>query len=69
MDSAFLFLLLAVFSGVNRLLIVLISSKMGKTANEFFPGPDLASKQSLLFFCRLNLAIAVQSAVLWLFLS
>jgi hypothetical protein len=35
-------------------------------AKDFFPGPALASKQA--FFCCLNLAIALKSAVLWLFL-
>jgi hypothetical protein len=69
MDSAFLFLflLLAVFSGFNCLLSALISSKMKHEAKDFFPDPDLASKQASL--CCLNLAFALQSAVLWLFLS
>jgi hypothetical protein len=69
MDSAFLFLLLAVFSGFNYscLLSALISSKRKRKAKDFFPGPGLASKQA--FFCCLNLTIALQSAVLWLFLS
>jgi hypothetical protein len=68
MDSAFLvlFLLFAVFSGFNCLL-ALISSKRKYKAKDFFPGVALASKQA--FFCCLNLAIALQSAVLWLFLS
>jgi hypothetical protein len=69
MDSAFLFLLLAVFSGFNCLLSALISSKRNEKANKFFPGPALASKQALFFFYCLNLAISLQSAVLWLFLS
>jgi hypothetical protein len=60
-----LFLLLAAFSGFHCLLGALISSK--RKAKDFFPGPALASKQA--FFCRLNLAIALQSDVLWLFLS
>jgi hypothetical protein len=42
MDSAFLFLLLAVFSGFNCILSALISSK--RKAKDFFPGPALASK-------------------------
>jgi hypothetical protein len=42
MDSAFLFLLLAVFSGFNCLLSALISSK--KKAKDFFPGPAFVSK-------------------------
>jgi hypothetical protein len=42
MDSAFLFLLLAVFSGFNSLLSALISSK--SKAKDFFPDPDLALK-------------------------
>jgi hypothetical protein len=67
MDSAFLLLLLAVFSGFNCLLSVLISSKRKQQAKDFFPVLALASKQA--FFCCLNLAIALQSAVLWLFLS
>jgi hypothetical protein len=69
MDSAFLvlFLLLAVFSGFNHLLSAFISSKMKRKAKDLFPGSALASKQA--FFCCLNLAIALQSAVLWLFLS
>jgi hypothetical protein len=66
-DLSFLFLLLAVFSSFNCLLIALISLK--KNVKDFFPGPDLDSKQALLFFCCLNLEIDVQSAVLWLFLS
>jgi hypothetical protein len=43
MDSAFLFLLLAVFSGFNcgYLLSALISSQ--RKAKDFFPGPALAS--------------------------
>jgi hypothetical protein len=65
MDSAFLYLLLAVFSGFNCLLSALISSK--NKAEYFFTGPALASKQA--FFYCLNLAIALQSAVLWLLLS
>jgi hypothetical protein len=69
MDSAFLFLLLAFFSGFNCLLSALISSKRQMKAKDFFPGPALASNQALLFFCCLNLVIALQSAVLWLFLS
>jgi hypothetical protein len=46
MDSAFLFLLLAVFSGFNCncLLSALISSKRTRKAKDFFPGPALASK-------------------------
>jgi hypothetical protein len=44
MDSAFLFLLLAVFSGFNCLLSELISSKRTRKAKYFFPGPALASK-------------------------
>jgi hypothetical protein len=43
MDSAFLFLLLAVFSGFNCLLNALISSK--RKAKDFFPGQSLASKK------------------------
>jgi hypothetical protein len=67
MDSAFLFLLLAVFSGCDCtcLLSASISSKMN--AKEFFPGSAMASKQA--FFCYFSLAIALQPAVLWLFLS
>jgi hypothetical protein len=67
MDSAFLFLLLVVFSGFNFLLSALITSK--KEAKDYFPGSALASKQALFFFCCLNLAIALQSAAFWLFLS
>jgi hypothetical protein len=65
MDSAFLvlFLLLAVFSGFNYLLSALISSKRKRKDKDFFPGPALASKQALLYFCCLNLAIALKSAV------
>jgi hypothetical protein len=44
MDSAFLFLLLAVFSGFNCLLSALISSKRQRKAKDFFPGSALASK-------------------------
>jgi hypothetical protein len=33
---------------------------MKQKAKEFFPGPALASKQALFFFCCLNLAIALQ---------
>jgi hypothetical protein len=57
-----LFLLLEVFSGFNSnfLLIALISSKI--KAKDFFLGPALASKQA--FFCCLNMAIALQAAVL-----
>jgi hypothetical protein len=61
-----LFLLLAIFSGFNRLLSALISLKRNRNAKEFFPGPALASKKA--FFCCLKLAIALQSAVLWLWL-
>jgi hypothetical protein len=67
MDSSFLFFLLAVFSGFNCLLSALISSKRKMKAKDFFLGPVFASKQAL--FCCLNLAIAQQSAMLWLFLS
>jgi hypothetical protein len=42
MESAFLFLLLTVFSGFNCLLSALISSK--RKAKDFFPGTALASK-------------------------
>jgi hypothetical protein len=66
MNSAFLFLLLAVFSGFKCLLSALISSKKKYETKDFFPGPALASKQD--FFCCLNLAIALKSAVLWLLL-
>jgi hypothetical protein len=71
MDSAFLvlFLLLAVFSGFNRLLSALISSKRKHEAKDFFLGPALASNHAFFFLCFLNLTIALQSAVLWLFLS
>jgi hypothetical protein len=44
MDSAFLFLLLAVFSGFNCLLTASISSKTKRKAKDFFPDPALASK-------------------------
>jgi hypothetical protein len=44
MDSAFLFLLLAVFSGFNYLLSALISSKRTRKAKDFFLGPALSSK-------------------------
>jgi hypothetical protein len=67
MDSAFLFLLHAVFSGFNCLFSALISQK--RKAKDFFLGPALASKKAFFFFCFLNLAVALQSAVLWLFLS
>jgi hypothetical protein len=72
MDSAFLvlFLLLAdfsVFTDFKCLLSALISSE--RKAKDFYPGPALASKQALLFFCCLILSIALQSAVFWLFLS
>jgi hypothetical protein len=50
MDSAFLFLMLAVFSGFNCLLSALISSKRNRKAKDFFPGSALASKQALLVF-------------------
>jgi hypothetical protein len=71
MDSAFLVPLLtaAVFSVFNCLLNALTYSKRKRKAKDFFPGLALASKQTLLFFYCLNLAIALQSAVLWLFLS
>jgi hypothetical protein len=55
-------LLLAVFSGFNCLLSAFISSKWKRKAKKFFPGPALVSKQA--FFCCLNLAIALQLAVL-----
>jgi hypothetical protein len=42
MDSAFLFVLLAVFSGFNCLLSALISSKRIWKSKGFFPGPTLA---------------------------
>jgi hypothetical protein len=64
-DSAFLFMLLAVFSGLYCFLSAFISSK--KKAKEFFPDQALASKRA--FFCSLNLAIVLRSAVLLLFLS
>jgi hypothetical protein len=67
MDSAFLFLLLAVFSGFNCILSALISSNSKGKAKDFSPGPDLASKQD--FFSYLKLVVALQSALLWLFLS
>jgi hypothetical protein len=64
MDSAFFFLVLAVISGFNCscLLSALIHSK--RKVKDFFPGPALASKQALFFFCCLNLLIALQSAML-----
>jgi hypothetical protein len=40
-----------------------------KEGQRLLLGLALASKQALFFFCCLNLAIALQSAVLWLFLS
>jgi hypothetical protein len=58
-----IFLLLAVFSGFNCLLSALISLKRKNKVKDFFPGPALASNQALLFFCCLNLATALQSAV------
>jgi hypothetical protein len=42
MDSVFLFLMLAVFSGFNFLLSALISLK--SKAKDFFPVPALVSK-------------------------
>jgi hypothetical protein len=42
MDSAFLFSLLSVFSGFNRLLSALISSK--RKTNDYFPCPGFISK-------------------------
>jgi hypothetical protein len=49
-------------------MVKLISVEMME-AKDYFPapGPALASKQA--FSCCLNLAVALQSAVLWLFLS
>jgi hypothetical protein len=44
MDSAFLFLLLAIFSGFNCLLSAFVSSKW--KAKVLFPGSALASKQA-----------------------
>jgi hypothetical protein len=48
MDSAFIFLLLAVFSGFNCsfLLSALISSKKKRKAKDLFLGPALASKKA-----------------------
>jgi hypothetical protein len=73
MDSAFLFPLLTACS-LFRLQLQLPFEcidlfKKKKLTREFIMGPALVSKQALFFFCRLNLAIALQSAVLWLFLS
>jgi hypothetical protein len=71
MDSAFLGALLTACS-LFRLQLpfecINFFEKETK-AKDFFPGPALAPKQALLFFCCLHLAIALQSAVLWLFLS
>jgi hypothetical protein len=63
--SLVLFLLLAVFPGVNRLLSALISSKR-KAENSFRVQIWLQNKPSSVV---LNMAIALQSSVLWLFLS
>jgi hypothetical protein len=65
-DSAFLFLLFAVLLGFNYLLNALISSKITRKAKFFILGQALVSKQAS--FYRLNLAIALKSALLWLFL-
>jgi hypothetical protein len=71
MDSAFLVPLLTACS-LFRLQLpfkcINFFEKEDK-AKDFFHGPALASNQALFFFCCLNLAIALQSAVLWLFLS
>jgi hypothetical protein len=70
MDSSFLVALLTACS-LFRLQLpfkcINFFEKKKEKAKDFFPGPALASKQA--FFCCLNLAIAFQSAVLWLFLS
>jgi hypothetical protein len=71
MDSAFLGALLTACSLFrHQLLLPLsasISSKRKQQAKDFFPGLALASKQG--FFCCLNLAIALQSVVLWLLVT
>jgi hypothetical protein len=53
--------------GFDCLLSLLISLKRNKTIKEFFLDLDLDSKQA--YFRFLNLAIALKSAFLWLFLS
>jgi hypothetical protein len=73
MDSAFLFPILTACS-LFRLQLQLPFEcinffKKEDKAKDFFPGPTLASKQALFFFCCLNLSIALESAVLWLLLS
>jgi hypothetical protein len=68
--AAFLVTFLAAYSLFRHQLsfecIILFENKM--KGKDFFPGPVTASKQALLFLCCLNLAIALQSAVFWLFL-
>jgi hypothetical protein len=72
MDLAFLGALLTACS-LFRLQLQLpfecidFFEKETRKAKDFFPGPALASKQAL--FCCLNLAIVLQSVLLWLFLS
>jgi hypothetical protein len=46
MDSAFLLMLLAIFSGFNRLFPLGILTSSKKKTKDFFPGPTLASKQA-----------------------
>jgi hypothetical protein len=67
MDSALLFLLCAVISGFNCFLSELNSSNKKYKAKCVFLSQALDSKQA--FFCYLSLAIALKSAVLWLFMS
>jgi hypothetical protein len=54
-------------SSFNCLLCAFIFSKRQRSAQEFFLGIDLSSKQAL--FCCLKIKFSLQSVVLWLFLS
>jgi hypothetical protein len=59
------FFLILVFLGFNCTYLLSALTSFKKKFKDFFPDPFLASKLAMLYFLCLNLAIALQSAVLW----
>jgi hypothetical protein len=71
MASAFLvlFLLLAVFSGFNCSCLLSAFFEKEQEGQRLLFGSSFGFKEALLLHCCLNLAMALQSDLLWLFLS
>jgi hypothetical protein len=63
MDSAFLFLLLAVFSGFNYLLSALISSKRKRKAKRLLSGSSFGFKASLFLVFKFGNFSAISRVV------